>query len=222
MSDEIINSPLSEIEFLVFSSHKTATQTITKSLNASGTKARHCHTLDNIDIPEGDFRSCLDAYRRQHMRALGIISVFRDPLDRLVSSFFQSASRWLSPSELIEQQPERSLINRLSFDALGKVFCDYCLQFNGFGESLEIICKELGIAVADLRFSPSENLGANDRDSCHLFLMRFDVMSDDQALGPLLERITGTTIALSSENVSAGKALSASFVSCMHNTSTSA
>ena len=80
------------IECLIFSSHKTATQTITYSLNQSGTPSLHAHILENIGMVEGQFNEFIKRYRASKSRRIKIISVFRDPLERLISSFFESLS----------------------------------------------------------------------------------------------------------------------------------
>ena len=76
-----IPEQLFQIDFLVFSSHKTATQTLVRSLANSSVAVRHCHTLYNIDLEPGTFHTFLQSYREKRRRKLTIGSVFRDPLD---------------------------------------------------------------------------------------------------------------------------------------------
>jgi hypothetical protein len=194
-----INPNLLNIEFLVFSSHKTATQTITNSLNTSGVGCMHCHTLENIGLREGEFRFYLDEYRRVNAKKLQVISTFRDPLDRLVSSFFQSLSRDTyafmesdkSRGDLFRggdvNGPEDNIIYRISMQDLINLFYRYCSEIDGWGESLHLICLELGLSLQDLSFSGRELLGTHELDKCYLHLLRFDLLGH---LPVLLSRIT--------------------------------
>jgi len=74
----------------------------------------------------GQFLPCLADYRRINARKLGIISVFRDPLDRLVSSFFQSLSEefyaYLEPDKAGDVSGrEDSIIYKISASSLSGV-----------------------------------------------------------------------------------------------------
>jgi len=122
-----INPDLLNIEFLVFSSHKTATQTIVNSLNASGVRCMHTHIGHDIGLSPGEFRFYLDEYRRVNAKRLQVISAFRDPLDRLVSSFFQSLSKdtyaWLEPDKYGDVNgPEDNIIYKMCMQDLINLF----------------------------------------------------------------------------------------------------
>jgi hypothetical protein len=161
------------IECLVFSAHKTATQTITHSLCQGGTPSLHAHKLLNIGLPDGQFNQFIKEYRASKSQKLKIISVFRDPLERLISSFFQSLSEdayaWVPQAEgkipwvpqvegrirSTEQDGDRPAI---SLDELQELFYRYCKAVDGWGESIAYICTELRIAIDDLRFSPAERI----------------------------------------------------------------
>ena len=51
----IFNQDLLNIEYLIFSSHKTATQSLVKTLNKNGFHTKHCHTLKKSVRMEGYF-----------------------------------------------------------------------------------------------------------------------------------------------------------------------
>jgi hypothetical protein len=73
-----------DIDCLVYSSHKSGTQTLTATLEQSGISARHIHHLRNagMDSGCGAFGSYLEQYRRRNGRRLNIVSTFRLPLER--------------------------------------------------------------------------------------------------------------------------------------------
>src|SRR5215210_5142841 len=81
------------IRFLIFSSHKTATQSIVSSLNSKGIRALHGHTVQDLGLQKNQFKAFLQCYREINGRKLEIISIFRDPLDRMKSSMFQALTR---------------------------------------------------------------------------------------------------------------------------------
>ena len=200
----MINAGLLSVQYLVFSSHKTATQTVVHSLNASGVRSAHCHTLENIELETGQFRSYLRDYRRTNGRKLQVVSIFRDPLDRLVSSFFQSLSEdryaHLEPDKCADVNgPEDNIIYTISAQNLNELFCRYCVEIDGWGKSLSIIGQELEFSVDSLGFSGRELIGTNELEECRLHLLRFDLLGD---LSALLSRISGRNIHIENENIS--------------------
>lgn len=91
-----------KLDFLIFSSHKTSTQTILNTLLKNGYKSIHCHSITNFfnnygnnvrnnsDLSNKAFIEGLNNYKKYNNKKLRIISVIRNPNDRLISSFFQS------------------------------------------------------------------------------------------------------------------------------------
>ncbi|HUE45440.1 MAG TPA: hypothetical protein VMO81_04230 [Aestuariivirgaceae bacterium] len=196
---------LFDADYLVFSSHKTATRTIRTSLMASGFKCVHCHTLWNIQLLPGQFCSYLRKYEAIHSRKLVVISVFRDPLERLISSFFQALTKdvyaWTDPAKAAAvNKPEDSLIGNVDSAELERLFYTFCNKINGFGESIQTICDEMKVPVSDLFYSPQEIVCENHLDDCQLILMRFDLMIRD--LQTLLERVTRSEINVKLGNIS--------------------
>ena len=92
------------LDFLIYSSHKTATQTLVNTITKHNYKTTHCHIISNfkmlgyekitnkIPVTNETFIQGLIRYKNTHNKKLKIISVIRDPKDRLLSSFFQSYS----------------------------------------------------------------------------------------------------------------------------------
>lgn len=127
---------------------------------------------------------------------------------RMMSSFFQSLSKdvyaWTEPEKAgAVAGPDDSVIRKMTREELNGLFCRYCEQIDGWGESIPLICHELGINIADLVFSHRERIGTNHFDDCRLFLMRFDLMLP--CFGDLLQRIAGKPIAIREANLSGAK-----------------
>jgi hypothetical protein len=88
---------LENIEFLLFSSHKTSTQTIRYSLDNSDYPTLLLHVLDDIypynnedKDPKTFLLEEIKTYNNTYNKRLKVISVIRNPIDRFISSFFQS------------------------------------------------------------------------------------------------------------------------------------
>ncbi len=85
------------LNFLVYSSHKTCTQTLLSTFASNKYKSIHCHTISNlshhfanVDITPNLFTESLINYKNKNKRKLKIITVVRNPILRLPSSFFQT------------------------------------------------------------------------------------------------------------------------------------
>jgi len=88
---------LEGIEFLLFSSHKTSTQTLRYSLDNSNYPSILLHVLDDIypynpnnQDPKSFLLEELVKYNNTYNKRLKVISVIRNPVERFISSFFQS------------------------------------------------------------------------------------------------------------------------------------
>ena len=198
------------IEYLVFSAHKTATQTITNSLNFSGVRSRHAHVLYNMELKKGEFRFFLQYYRKRNNQKLKIISAFRDPMERLISSFFQSLEEnpyaWVVP----DNEDKASGEFNMAFIELQDLFYQYCKVVDGWGESVTDICNELDISIESLNFSEKDFIGLNETEDCFLYLLRFDLMLPYMA--NLLKFITGHEISLRVKNVSSAKSYAHKYI----------
>jgi hypothetical protein len=93
---------LDHIDYLVYSSHKTATQTVVHTLNEGGFNAGYIHTIDQLWISfdhcrdksheevKNIFLEALKQYKENNKRKMKLITIIRNPQDRLLSSFFQT------------------------------------------------------------------------------------------------------------------------------------
>jgi hypothetical protein len=90
------------LDFLIYSSHKTSTQSLVNTINKNKYNSTHFHILSNFNSPfykkitnntivtNETFIQGLINYKNTNNKKLKIITVIRDPKDRLLSSFFQS------------------------------------------------------------------------------------------------------------------------------------
>ena len=81
---------IESLDILVYSSHKTGTQTLVDTLNTGGLNTKHCHYLSHLEMDKEKFKELLGHYKNKNDKKLKIITVIRNPKNRLISSFFQS------------------------------------------------------------------------------------------------------------------------------------
>lgn len=85
-----------DLDFLVYSSHKTSTQSLLAIFRKNNYKATHCHTISNlksflVNSPTKEtFARYLINYKNTNNKKLKIITCIRNPIYRLLSSFFHS------------------------------------------------------------------------------------------------------------------------------------
>ena len=186
-----------ELDYLVFSSHKTATQTLTHTLRQAGFTALHCHSLahGNVPISPGTLAQ-FAARRRPEADKLKIVSVFREPIERLASSMFQAHGKHASGFE-------DSIIHKHSVDELRDVFFgDYCGSRNA-EESLVELAAELHIPLGAMTFDAGRMLGQLEGAGYTVILLRFDLFA---AHAPrILRDITGRDLSITNANLSEGK-----------------
>jgi len=196
---------LLETDVLVFSSHKTMTQTLKNSLNCGGIRTKHCHEVINLGIEPGAFSKHLHARFLESDRKLSIVSVFRDPFERLVSSFFQSLSVDVygrtGEKRVPLTSPDQSILFTESLEQICRRFRAYCETINGFGESLYCLSAEMRMPITNLRVT--DGIGVNGFDQFDLHLFRFDTLSQNIAFH--LETIAGRPIPIINSNISSNK-----------------
>lgn len=88
----------SSLDFLVYSSHKTSTQSLLSILKDNNYKAVHCHLINDLNlalklnhpVKKEQYIQYLLNYKIKNNKKIKIISCIRNTKDRLISSFFQS------------------------------------------------------------------------------------------------------------------------------------
>jgi hypothetical protein len=72
-------------------------------------------------------------------------------------------------------------------------------------ESIDEICNELNLKIADLNYSTDKQYGLVETNYCNLFIFRFDTLISENKLEYLLSQITGKSIIQHNANVSTAK-----------------
>ena len=203
-----IDPTLLDIDHLVYSSHKTATQTIAHTLRMNGYKCTHCHTVKNytVNLRPGTFGKFAELLHFRNARKLNVITVFREPIERHISSFFQRYGTDMLTLGL-QQDIADTLIHNSSTEELLKIFRNELDSgtLDGRQESIYEICSELNLAISDLQYDPAKMFGIVETDHCTLHLLRFDILIRENRLQALLSQITGKSIVQYDDNVSGSK-----------------
>jgi hypothetical protein len=198
-SDELLN-----LDYLVYSSHKSGTQTLVRTFSEHGLACKHCHYVKGLGIAKGEFESYLDQYLDANSRKLEVITVFREPLERHASSFFQQyGSRPLRFKEVASKS--ETIIYNYSIKQLQE---KYLLELKsgmlaGYRESLHDICRELRVNIRDFLFNHETGIGRFETRNLKLYMLRFDIFFADPAR--ILTEITGKNIEIMPKNVSSRK-----------------
>ena len=197
--DELLN-----LDFFVYSSHKSGTQTLVSSLNVSGVKASHIHALSNVNIKRGSFCHILDYYLLKNNKKMNVISIFRNPFERHISSFFQwHGTRPLALKEV--KEITETLIFKSSIGELQDKFYSELRDQSliGFSDSLHEIFQELGICADDLEFSKDRKYGIYETEVIKLYFLRHDIFFNE--FQHLLSEIAGIKITQDNKNISDNK-----------------
>lgn len=203
-----------KLDYLVFSSHKTMTQSIRNTLTYNGMGCVHAHRLSNLGLSDDHFRYLCNEYVRKNNRKLQVISVFRDPMERMISSFFQSLSveKWgrtnsgaeFSLRELpIEAVIKESILFSEDFESIEQRFWYYCAKVDGFGESLHDLTRIFDIQLSEIEYHPIPAFSSNECECVDLHVSRFDLMRIEFIQS--LERLVGRSLTLQKNNISEEK-----------------
>ena len=206
----IFTEILLNLDYLVFSSHKTGTQTLTNTLKSNGFMCSHCHNIrsdireNNIGLKKGEFQEYLESYLIKNNRKLNVITVFREPMERHASSFFQGyGTRPIRVKEL--EHESETIIYRYTIEQLHE---QYISELNnqsliGFPEAIHAICRELQFNLEDFEYNQEKKIGLYETDIIKLHIYRFDTLFND--LGSMLTSLTGKNISIKNSNMSESK-----------------
>ncbi|MEM8571948.1 MAG: hypothetical protein AAGG56_13730 [Pseudomonadota bacterium] len=196
--------PLLNIDYLVFSSHKTATQSVKKSLNKTGLKCKHCHHPMNIGLDVSELPKLARRYKKRNGRKLPIITIFREPISRHISSFFQTHG-WKPLSGKSRVSKEETIIYRLPVEDLIERFLSDVSNrtLRGRLEALDLISKGFDVPFEQMRFDPKAKRGFSEHETVSLHILRFDHLIGDFTTS--LEQIAGRPIHQSNKNVTDDK-----------------
>jgi hypothetical protein len=168
-------------DFIVYSSHKTGTQTLVRSLSAAGHRAIHLHGVGHLDGTIGQFREYLKYYREKYGKKVKIISAFRLPIERHISSFFQ----WYGDGAWIQRfsdyTSEDTVIHQIDIKGLNSLLVSDIAsrKLAGYRDSLHELCKILEIDSMALREERYQGSYRVDHELAEITLARFSDLFKD-------------------------------------------
>lgn len=197
-------SQFRSLDYWIFSAHKTATQTIKLTLENSDYEVIHCHHLKHLGLPEGSLQKVAADYHKSNKRQLRLISVFREPIERHISSFFQRyGSRAINRKDVATFQ--ETIIHSRPIPVLQAQLQDEIQSgsLRGMKESIDELCAELNIHISDLNYDESRGYGVYESSKIQLYLFRFDTLIDD--VERQLSHIAGRPLEQVNSNISQNK-----------------
>lgn len=184
------------------------TQSLKGTLNYNGFSCVHAHQPKDIELTNKQIMELSEEYYKHNNKKIKIISVYRDPMDRLISSFFQSLSveKWGRTEHGIEEKLvnfNESILFSEDFNSIMERFWYYCALKNGVNESLDLICDIYGIKQNEISFQEDKIFTKNEFPNIDLFVSRFDVLKDNFSEG--VSVITGHPVVEQIHNVAPQK-----------------
>jgi len=180
-------------DVIVYSSHKTATMSILETLRRNGYSATHIHTYENNNWGCDDMLRFLKWHAETHGR-INLVSVLRDPLDRLRSSFFQlyhtdemnyfgtpeyDTTIMKTDIEALHSMFDKSIQTVKNTDAFGRDYGAYV--FKAYRESLTEIGHMIGANIFDTMVRTEYGYFFS-HDLFNLYVFDFDQVIRDMSL----------------------------------------
>ena len=195
---------IKDLDFLVITSPKTASRTIYKTLVDNKFKSLHAHRLEHLNLSDEQLKDYLEKFKNKHNKKLKIISVFRDPLDRLVSAYFQMHGSGLKRINNLKNK-DTLIAQKNTTELISDFQKKYLFNKNrpAHQEAITCITKELGLTLQDLNFNPDENINFIETNYCKFYYYRFDLLVKNFEI--YLSDTTNTTISMTNTNTSSNK-----------------
>lgn len=192
------------LDYLVYSSYKTGTRTTRMTLRNSRFRCYHCHYFRNLGVGQSNLAEFVGRYVERNGKSLPIITVFREPMERHISSFFQEhAVRPLRMRE-VEHESE-TLISRLPIEELQDLFVAELRERSmiGYWESMLEMSLLLGVPVKEMFRQDNGSHWLFDDRGIRLHIFRFEVLFED--VGAHLSRLAGKDVNVTHGNISGEK-----------------
>lgn len=202
---------LSELDFLVYSSHKSATQSMLCMLNINQYIARHCHTFTdfnywhNTPLQPTAFREYLINYQTINNKKLTIITCIRNPINRLLSSFFQSFST--DQIQFLHIKDDETIVSVNSIDELCVLYKKLIVNntLPGKMESLDELSDILNIPIIDMLEKHDTHYYLN-HELFELYVLDFNQVINNVTILDYLNNILGLDLKImGSDNLSTNK-----------------
>lgn len=203
-------SNFNKLDFLVYSSHKTATQSLLTILHSSNYEVIHCHTLNDLKLScvmpptKETFKQYLINYKNINKKKLKIYTCIRNPKNRLISSFFQS----FSTDEIYfdNKSEEHTTINLNNLDDLCTMYEDLVknTKLPGHMESLDELSDIFKIKILE-KLEKRKDHYYLDNDLFELYVLDFNCLIGENVLKYLNNILSLDLQILSSTNLSENK-----------------
>lgn len=179
---------LNDLDFLIFSSEKTANCTIMSTLNHHGYNSLFCHGVFNfrfwnIDITNDNFLNVLENYKNTVGKKLKVITVLRNPLDRFVSAFFQM--HYDNQIELNNILPENTIIIQNTVESLYDIILE-SLEYVPIYESIWELSDLFGEDILE-KMVKKPNHYYYENDYITMVVLRFDMVNNPSYLSSCLD-----------------------------------
>lgn len=199
-----------DLDFLVYSSHKTSTQSLLAIFNKNNYNAAHCHCLNHLKLnlvnppTEETFAQYLINYKNITNKKLKIITCVRNPINRLLSSFFQTfSSDEINFNNISEENTTISIKNEDELCIMYEEMIKYSLLPGGM-ESLDELSIILDINILE-KLENKKGYYYLDNNYFELYVLDFNCVIDKNVLNYLNNVLTLDLKIVSSSNLSENK-----------------
>ena len=182
-------------EFYIYSTHKTATQTLKKSFNTN-----HIHELENINYKPEQFITDVKKYLVKNKRKIKIITVLRNPSKRVISSYFQLKHDKEIRIDKINKN--ETTIMKNDIDYLISDITNFILNEQYPKESLHEIIKIFEFSIDDI--NNHTKYGHYEDDLIELYVLDFDIITGPSKM-EYLNSIFGNKVNNCNTNMSDNK-----------------
>jgi hypothetical protein len=208
------------LDYLIYSSHKTSTQSLIAIFFRNNKKSVHCHCINDFKITLYTYRvpkeqilngfieykyinnknkissdpliEGLVNYQHIHNKKIKIISVIRNPIHRLLSSFFHiyhDDEKWA-----LDITNDKTTISTKSEEELCELYTNLVKTGSISGESLDELSQIFGINIID-HLEKKNNYYYLNHDLFELYVLDFNkIISSDCLL--YLNKILNTNFTI--------------------------
>lgn len=181
-----------DLDYIVYSSHKTATQSVKGILQSNDYNVVHCHTIHQLNYRQTEantyqsFIDSLNNYKLVNNKKIKIISIIRDPKQRCISSFFQSYHN--DEMMFCNKQNTQTTISTNEIDSLLLIYQEDIINntLKGGNESLDEMSKIFNINIID-NLVYKEKYYYFSNDLFELFVLDFKQVASNNNINYLNE-----------------------------------
>ena len=193
-----------DYDYFIFSSHKTGTQSIVNTFKKNGLNAVHLHSTRNFGLSSDSFRDILRKRNEKGANRPIIITNFRLPIERHISSFFQ----WNGVGVLRKDpnlKEEDTVISKFDVGELNELFVSNLksTKFVGYAESIHEIFNIFFLKPSDLSAGFTPHSFQISHELADIYFFRFDELFKD--FSATLSSIIQITLKEYNANISSEK-----------------